>query len=72
MTGGGPQAVALAGKMADAWISFARTGNPNHAGLPEWPAYDPGKMQTMVFDDESRVEDDPDGAIRQAILEARA
>ncbi len=72
MTGGGPEAVALAGKMADAWISFARTGNPNHAGLPHWPAYDPAKMQTMVFDNESRVEDDPDGDIRRAIAEARS
>src|SRR4029079_9385038 len=36
MTDGGPKAVALSGKMADAWIAFARTGNPNHSALPHW------------------------------------
>ncbi|MEJ2009711.1 MAG: carboxylesterase/lipase family protein [Acidobacteriota bacterium] len=72
MTGGGPDALALAGKMADAWISFARTGDPNHPGLPHWPAYDPAKMQTMIFDNQCVVKNDPDGEIRKAILEARA
>ena len=37
-TGGGPQAAALADKMSDAWIAFARTGNPNTPKLPKWPA----------------------------------
>jgi para-nitrobenzyl esterase len=72
MTGGGPEALRLAGRMADAWISFARTGDPNHSGLPHWPAYDPVKMQTMIFDNQCVVKDDPDGEIRKAILEARA
>jgi para-nitrobenzyl esterase len=72
MTGGGPDALDLAGRMADAWINFARTGNPNHPGLPEWPAFDPKTIPTMVFNDQCAVKNDPDGEIRKAILEAVA
>jgi para-nitrobenzyl esterase len=72
MTGGGPEALDLAGRMADAWIQFARTGDPNHPGLPKWPAYDAAKISTMIFNDKCVVENDPDGEIRKAIAEARA
>lgn len=49
MTGGTKEAHALAAKMSDAWINFARTGNPNHKGLPAWPKFDAGKTATMHF-----------------------
>ena len=64
-TGDAPQ--ALERQMSDAWIAFARTGNPNTAGLPEWPRYDAARRATMVFDTTSRVVDDPDRAIREAL-----
>jgi para-nitrobenzyl esterase len=48
--GKGPEADALAARMMDSWIAFARTGDPAHAGLPEWPAYDTAKRATLVFD----------------------
>ena len=50
MTGGGKDAHTLAAKMSQAWINFAKTGNPNHSGLPEWPAYNPSNTATMHFD----------------------
>ena len=36
--------------MMDAWTSFARTGNPNHASLSNWSAYDADSRSTMVLD----------------------
>ena len=66
LTGGGPSPISLATKVSDAWISFARNGNPNHVGLPNWPAYN-DKVPTMVFDNVSEVKMDHDGAIRKAM-----
>jgi para-nitrobenzyl esterase len=58
-TGRGPQAAALAERMQDAWIAFARTGRPGHAGLGDWPAYDPNARRTMILDRCCRVETAP-------------
>lgn len=38
-----------------AWINFARSGNPNHAGLPNWPACKIGDEATMIFDKNCEV-----------------
>jgi para-nitrobenzyl esterase len=59
MTGNLPASYPLAGQMSEAWVAFARTGNPNHTGLPAWPAYTPEERATMIFDDPCRVERDP-------------
>jgi para-nitrobenzyl esterase len=58
-TGTGPDARLLAGRMADAFISLARTGNPNCASVPAWPRYDLERRATMIFDRQLRIEDDP-------------
>jgi para-nitrobenzyl esterase len=58
-TGGGPEAVALADKMSDAWIAFARAGNPNVPKLPRWPAYNSKDHPTMIFNNQCKVENDP-------------
>lgn len=62
LEGGEPSGMkALAAQMRDAWIAFARTGNPNVAGLPDWPRYEQSARKTMLFDVPSRVADDPAG-----------
>ena len=48
-TGGGPVAMALQDKVSQAWINFARTGNPSQPGL-EWKPYTKENPQAMVFD----------------------
>ncbi|WP_308910441.1 carboxylesterase/lipase family protein [Pseudokordiimonas caeni] len=60
MTGGGPRAEALGNRMADAWIAFARTGNPNHAGIPDWKPYEPVEEPCMIWDDAPRLAFAPD------------
>jgi para-nitrobenzyl esterase len=61
MTGGGPVPMALAEKMADTWIQFARTGDPNHAGIPAWQKFSPKTVPTLIWDNEVRMAIDPDG-----------
>jgi para-nitrobenzyl esterase len=41
---------ALADKVSAAWVAFARTGNPNGAGLPSWQPYSKGRPNVMVLD----------------------
>lgn len=53
--GGGPAAQALADSVSGAWVAFARTGNPNHEGLPAWPAYTRTGGAVMLFDTTSAV-----------------
>lgn len=65
MTGGGKEAHALADKMSRAWIAFARTGNPNHKGLPNWPQYTAETGATMLFDNVSQVKNHPDKEVLQ-------
>ena len=62
-----PEAYALAEKVSAAWVAFARTGNPNTPKLPKWPAYTAASRDTMLFNDESRVEQDPDRGPRLAM-----
>jgi para-nitrobenzyl esterase len=51
-----PEMREVAAQMSEAWIAFARTGDPNHAGVPEWPPYRTDAPVTMLFEPVSRVE----------------
>ena len=57
LVGDMPESLAL--QVQDAWIAFARSGNPNHPGMPEWPAYSSEQRQTMVFNTNSQVVNNP-------------
>jgi para-nitrobenzyl esterase len=58
-TGAGPEAEALSEKMQDAWIAFARNGDPSCDAVGSWPAYDPVRRPTMILGPDGGVEDDP-------------
>ena len=59
------RAQVMADVVSETYIAFARTGNPNNARLPKWPAFELEKRPTMIFDLPVRVEDDPRGRERR-------
>ena len=70
LTADSASAPALADKVSDAWIAFARTGRPNTPKLPAWPAFDAATRPTMVFDNDSAVVNDPIRAERLVMFDA--
>ncbi len=59
----------LRDQIMDAWIAFAKTGDPNHGNMPEWHPYDLEERPTMLLDAKeksatSRMKNDPDGDTR--------
>ena len=69
---GNPREEAFADQVSQYWVNFARTGNPNGEGLPDWPAFEPGEaaMMNITFD-EASAGPDPWRA-RLDVTEARA
>jgi para-nitrobenzyl esterase len=70
LTSTSADAPALADKVSDAWVAFARKGDPNTPTLSRWAAFNPADRPTMVFNNESRVENDPIRAQRIAMFRA--
>jgi para-nitrobenzyl esterase len=70
LTATSPDAPALADRVSAAWIALARSGDPNTPKLPRWPAFEPKNRPTMVFNNESRVENDPIREERLAMFTA--
>ncbi len=69
--GTGPDAEALSRAMMDAWLAFARGGDPGHRELPAWPRYDTERRATLVFDRKSELAHAPldaERAVWDAIL----
>ncbi len=48
-SGGGAEVDRLTDRISQAWINFARTGNPGHRGLPDWPRFTSQSPATMIF-----------------------
>ena len=64
-SGGAPEAFVLSKQISTAWVNFARIGNPNHDGLPHWPAYTAENQVTMYFDTPCDVRTNPErGGLR--------
>ncbi len=58
-TGTGAGARAASDTVMSALVAFARKGDPNGAGVPDWPMYRLPERQTMIFDASSHAESDP-------------
>ncbi len=69
MTGGGTEARDLGGRVSDAWIQFARSGNPHHAGLPKWTSFSADHPAVMYFDAKCELKTDPEREARKVITE---
>ena len=69
LTGGGEDARILADCMSQAWINFARTGNPSVEGLPEWEEYTEKSGATMIFDNAIRLEHHHDAELLNLLVE---
>jgi para-nitrobenzyl esterase len=61
---GSPDAQHMAATMASTWATFARSGNPNNPSIPTWSPYDPVRRNTMLFNQVSRPQQDPDSNLR--------
>jgi len=59
-----PVVQQLAEEWSSTLLAFARTGDPNGAGLPHWPPYSPNERQVLILDATSRIEQDPDRDLR--------
>ena len=71
MTGSQQRKYALAHTMSAAWAAFARNGNPNHADMPNWPAFNPRDFPTMILGDEVQAVNDPNREERLALASLR-
>jgi para-nitrobenzyl esterase len=64
-TGDGAGARKVADAMSSGLLAFARSGDPNHAGIPRWQPYSLQRRETLIFDAESRLQHDPRGGERR-------
>lgn len=69
---GDPAAFALSRQMSSAWVSFARTGNPNHSGFPHWPSYTEQSRGVMYLDAPCAVRNNPEGKGLEIIMRSRS
>jgi para-nitrobenzyl esterase len=71
--GEGDAARTLSDRLMDAWVAFARCGDPGHEGIGDWPAYDPTRRATMELGPRCGVLDAPmerERALMASLLES--
>jgi para-nitrobenzyl esterase len=64
-TGDDAPARKVSAAMSEAFLRFAKTGDPSGGSLGAWPHYDLKQRGTMIFDVDSRVTNDPRKAERE-------
>jgi para-nitrobenzyl esterase len=70
--GSNPDRYKLADQMSNAWVAFARSGNPNHKGIPNWGVYNTQTRTTMIWNTpESKVVNDPNREELNALASIR-
>ena len=67
MGGVTPEAKEVANVMSQAWINFARTGDPSQPGL-EWKPFTKDNRATMVFDKKSELKTAYDDELMQLLV----
>jgi para-nitrobenzyl esterase len=69
MTGGTQEAAGLAGRVSDAWIALATSGDPGSAtaGLPHWKPYSRSERSTMLINVDSHLAADPEREERELL-----
>ncbi len=67
LVGRAPDAQPLADKISAMWAAFARDGKPAADGLPDWPSYDPSTRPTMIFNNDTKIVNDPNSAVRKIL-----
>ena len=72
MSGIGEEQQRVADVLSETWIAFAKTGDPNNALIPHWPAYDTEARPVMVFDVEPKIVNDARGAQRRLLDDSDA
>jgi para-nitrobenzyl esterase len=45
---------AMAEQVSSYWVNFAKKGNPNGTGLPQWPAFDDRSQQVLNLNDPTK------------------
>ena len=55
-----PEDKEVARIMNTYWVNFAKTGNPNGKGLPEWPTYNPKKDEILDIQPDGKAVTKPD------------
>ncbi|KRG69547.1 carboxylesterase/lipase family protein [Pseudoxanthomonas dokdonensis] len=69
-TGDGADAQRMADSMSETLLAFARNGDPNHSGLPDWQQYRLQQRQTLLFDTPCQLASDPRGGERRLYQQA--
>lgn len=63
---------ATARLVGDYWLAFARTGNPNHPGAPDWPAFTPGADRLQLINGQGTTTVSDFARARLDLVEAAA